>query len=225
MSVELRQDATEQARFNMIAQQIRPWDVMEPRVLAALEAVARERFVPSGLRSLAFVDTEIPLPEGQFMFAPKLEARLAQELDLLPTDHVLEIGAGSGHMAALISQLCDTVVSVESRARLVQMAKGNLEQAGIQNVTIALGNGLASKDVWSSRQFDAVLVSGGLHFIPESLLRLLKPNGRLVGILGEAPIMRAVRVQRRGESFVEEGLFETLVPMLDDAPRLDPFKF
>ncbi len=225
MSAELRQDAAEQARFNMIAQQIRPWDVMEPRVLAALEAVARERFVPPGLRSLAFVDTEIPLPEGQCMFAPKLEARLAQELDLLPTDHVLEIGAGSGHMAALLSMLCDSVISVESRPRLVQMAKGNLEQAGIQNVMVALGNGLASKDGWSSSQFDAVLVSGGLPMVPESLLALLKPEGRLVAIVGEAPIMRAVRIQRRANGFVEEGLFETLVPMLDGAPRVASFQF
>ncbi|MGA1695226.1 MAG: protein-L-isoaspartate O-methyltransferase family protein [Burkholderiaceae bacterium] len=225
MSAELGQDATEQARFNMIAQQIRPWDVMEPRVLAALQAVARERFVPPGLRSLAFVDTEIPLPEGQCMFAPKLEARLAQELDLLPTDHVLEIGAGSGHMAALLSRLCDTVISLEIRPRLVQMAKSNLEQSGIQNVTVALGNGLSSQDGWSSRQFDAVLVSGGLSSIPESLLDLLKTEGRLVAIVGEAPIMRAVRVQRRGSSLVEEGLFETLVPPLDHSPRSDPFKF
>ena len=107
MSVEQSEEATELARFNMIAQQIRPWDVMEPRVLAALEVIRREDFVPPGRRSLAFVDTEIPLPEGQAMFAPKLEARLAQELDLQPTDQVLEIGAGSGHMAALLAQLCD----------------------------------------------------------------------------------------------------------------------
>ena len=109
MSVEQSEEATELARFNMIAQQIRPWDVMEPRVLAALEVIRREDFVPPGRRSLAFVDTEIPLPEGQAMFAPKLEARLAQELDLQPTDQVLEIGAGSGHMAALLAQLCDVV--------------------------------------------------------------------------------------------------------------------
>jgi protein-L-isoaspartate(D-aspartate) O-methyltransferase len=159
------------------------------------------------------------------MFAPKLEARLAQELDLLPTDHVLEIGAGSGHMAALLSQLCDSVITVESRPRLAQLAKGNLEQAGVQNVTVALGNGLASKEGWSCGQVDAVLVSGGLSSIPESLIELLKTEGRLVAIVGEAPIMRAVRVQRRGSSLVEEGLFETLVPLLDHSPRSDPFKF
>ena len=225
MSVEQSEEATELARFNMIAQQIRPWDVMEPRVLAALEVIRREDFVPPGRRSLAFVDTEIPLPEGQAMFAPKLEARLAQELDLQPTDQVLEIGAGSGHMAALLAQLCDVVTAVEIRPRLVQLAQVNLQQAGIENVTVALGDGLSSQNGWSSRQFDAILVSCGLPFVPEGLLALLKPGGRLVAIIGQAPIMRAVRIQQRRESFVEEGLFETLTPMLDHAPRLPQFKF
>ncbi len=214
----------EQARFNMIEQQIRPWDVLDPLVLQSLRTIHREDFVPPGRRALAFVDSEIPLPEGQVMLAPKLEARLLQELDLQATDQVLEIGTGSGHMAALLSTQAQQVTTIEIRPGLIKLAQDNLQQAGIRNVTVNQGDGL-SLDGWSNRQFDAVLVSGGLPFLPDSLRALLKTGGRLIAIIGEVPIMRAMRIERRPEGFVEEGLFETLVPMLDNIPPMSRFRF
>ena len=208
----------------MIEQQIRPWDVLDPLVLQSLRTIRREDFVPPGRRALAFIDSEIPLSEGQVMLAPKLEARLLQELDLQSTDQVLEIGAGSGHMAALLSTQAQQVTTIEIRPGLAKLAQDNLEQAGIRNVTVNQGDGL-SLDGWSNRQFDAVLVSGGLSFLPNSLRALLKTGGRLISIVGEAPIMRAIRIERRPEGFVEEGLFETLVPMLDNVPKTKRFNF
>lgn len=216
--------AKERARFNMIEQQIRPWDVLDPLVLQSLRAIHREDFVPPGRRALAFVDSEIPLPEGQVMLAPKLEARLLQELDLQPTDQVLEIGTGSGHMAALLSTQAQQVTTIEIRPGLIKLAQDNLQQAGIRNVTVNQGDGL-SLDGWSNRQFDAVLVSGGLPFLPDPLRALLKTGGRLIAIIGEAPVMRAMRIERRPEGFVEEGLFETLIPMLDNIPPMSRFRF
>jgi len=216
--------AKERARFNMIEQQIRPWDVLDPLVLQSLQTIHREDFVPPGRRTLAFVDSEIPLPEGQVMLAPKLEARLLQELDLQPTDQVLEIGTGSGHMAALLSTQAQQVTTIEIRPGLIKLAQDNLQQAGIRNVTVNQGDGL-SLDGWSNRQFDAVLVSGGLPLLPDPLRALLKTGGRLIAIIGEAPVMRAMRIERRPEGFVEEGLFETLIPMLDNIPPMSRFRF
>ncbi|NBY13722.1 MAG: protein-L-isoaspartate O-methyltransferase [Betaproteobacteria bacterium] len=215
----------DQARANAIAQQIRPWDVLDPRVLDVLTQVRREIFVPEAHRALTFVDMEIPLPEGQCMLSPKVEARLLQEADLKPSDEVLEIGAGSGHMAALLSHLSQSVITVEKYPSLVQFALSNLSKAGIGNVTVIEGNGLSLDASAAPRLFDVIVVSGGLARAPEGLLNQLKPGGRLLAIVGSAPVMQALLLEKRGSSVLKRGLFETMVPMLEDAPVVSTFQF
>ena len=149
----------EMARSKMIEQQIRPWNVLDPNVLEILHRVHREDFVPSQHRHLAFVDMEIPLPEGQVMLAPKIEARMLQELNLTPSDRVLEIGTGSGHMAALLAQVAANVLSIEKYSSLADMARENLTKAGISNVEIQQANGLAEDPRWAHTGFDCVVIS------------------------------------------------------------------
>lgn len=218
-------DPLAQARANAIAQQIRPWDVLDPRVIEALESLRREDFLPEADRSLAYVDTDLPLPEGQTMLAPKLQARLVQEADLQPTDEVLEIGTGTGYSAALLSRLCRQVTTVEKQPALAEMAKANLAKAGIENVSVLVGNGLSVDTIGAGRSFDAILVSGGLREVPRQLLDLLKPGGRLIAIVGEAPIMRAVMLEKQGTTVMEHGLFETMVPLMEDIPQPNRFQF
>jgi len=217
--------SVEQARTNMIAQQIRTWDVVEDRVLETLEQVPRERFVPTGLEHLAFVDTQVPLGEEQCMLQPKVEARLLQALGLKASDSVLEIGTGSGYMAALLSRHAQSVVSVEIRPAMVAMAKANLQKASIENVTILEGNGFSSEAPWAHREVNVVIVSGGLPRRPDAFLSLLKPGGRLCAIVGVAPIMRAILVTKTAQGQSESVLFDTLVPMLESHPFAAQFRF
>ena len=214
----------EQARFNMIEQQIRPWEVLDPRVLDLLSAVKREDFTPEAFRSLAFADMEIPLGQGQVMLAPKIEAKVLQELGLKTTDKVLEIGTGSGYMAALMAACCEHVVSVESRQELAAQARENLQRAGIGNVSIEVGNGA---DGWSSRgPYDAIVVSGSMPEAPSTLLKQLRVGGRLAIFVGEAPVMEAQLITRTGEdTFNVINLFETVVPKLDGVAAKSGFKF
>jgi protein-L-isoaspartate(D-aspartate) O-methyltransferase len=204
----------EQARFNMIEQQIRPWDVLDPQVLDLLFVVKRENFTPPAYRNLAFADMEIPLGDGQSMLAPKIEAKLLQELGLRNTDKVLEIGTGSGYMAALLAARAEHVVSVESRPALAEQARRNLADAGVNNVTVETGNGTGG---WPARgPYDAIVVSGSLPELPEALLKQLRVGGRLAAIVGEAPVMEAVLVTCTGEGIYNTvNLFETVVPPLD----------
>lgn len=206
----------EQARFNMIEQQIRPWDVLDPEVLSLLSVIKREDFAPAAYRNLAFADMEIPIGEGQVMLAPKIEAKLLQELGLKKTDKVLEIGAGSGYMAALMAACAEHVATVELRPALADFARRNLQRAGITNVAVDTGDGL---DGWAHRgPYDAIVVSGALASLPDALLRQLKPGGRLAAIVGDAPVMEAQLVTRTGDdTFHAVNLFETVVPLLDGA--------
>ena len=215
----------EQARANMIAQQIRTWDVLDDRVLKSLERLPREEFVPNDLRHLAFVDMELPLGEGQVMLAPKVEARLLQELSLKANDEALEIGTGSGYMAGLLSLHCRTVTTVEKYSSLVALAQANLQRAQRTNVTVLEGNGLLEDPRWAHRQFDVIVISGGLIKIPEILSGLLRPQGRLVALVGHAPIMQAVLFEQTRYSSRRFGLFETLTQMLEDAPVRERFDF
>ncbi len=219
----------ETARSKMIEQQIRPWDVLDPNVLELLRQVHREDFVPSQYRHLAFVDMEVPLPEGQVMLAPKIEARMLQELNLTPTDRVLEIGTGSGHMAALLAQVAANVLSIEKYPNLASMARENLAQAGIGNVEIQQANGLAEDPRWAHTGFDCVVISGALPFVPDHLMQSLKPGGRLVAIVGEPPVMQAILIERAQASattgFRTTVLFETLTQYLEDAPKTSRFRF
>jgi len=206
----------EQARFNMIEQQIRPWEVLDAHVLHLLSVVKREDFVPAAHKALAFVDMEIPLPGGQVMLAPRVEARLLQDLGVQKHEKVLEIGAGSGYMAALLAHRAQRVISLEINAELARLARSNLQAAGVHNAEVRHLDG--SKGVPVEGPFDVILLSGSLAEIPQSLLTHLKVGGRLGAIIGDEPMMRATFVTRVGE-----GQFRTIQPWDTVAPRLQNF--
>lgn len=214
----------EQARFNMIEQQIRPWEVLDPSVLHLLSVIKREDFVPLAHKGLAFVDMEIPLlgdPEeamrlGHCMLAPRVEARLLQDLNVQKHEKVLEIGAGSGYMAALLAHRAQRVVSLEINPELARMARANLQQAGVHNAEVREGDGAAT--VLADGPFDVILLSGSVAEVPQSLLAQLKTGGRLMGIVGDEPVMRATLVTRTGEA-----AFHTVQPWDTVAPRLQNF--
>lgn len=214
----------EQARFNMIEQQIRPWEVLDPKVLHTLSVVKREDFVPAAYQALAFGDLEIPLGNGQVMLAPRVEARMLQEVGVKKTDKVLEIGTGSGYMAAMLASLADHVVTVEIQPELVEMARQNFAKAGITNVTQESGDGAQG---WSARgPYDVIVVSGGLAALPSGLLKQLRVGGRLVAIVGEAPVMNAQVVICTAEGVYNTiNVFETVVPLLANAPAKAQFQF
>jgi len=220
----------ESARFNMIEQQIRPWNVLDGNVLELLSVVRREDFVPESHRHLAFVDMEIPLPEHQVMLAPKVQARLLQELDLSPTDKVLEIGTGSGYLTALMARLAAHVLSVEKYESLTALAQSNLAHAGISNVELVTANGLAENPRWAHVGFDAIAITGAVQSVPQHLIERLNPAGRLVAIVGQPPVMQAVLIERADARHAGSGLrstvlFETLTQPLEDAPKVSQFQF
>ncbi|MDR2451194.1 MAG: protein-L-isoaspartate O-methyltransferase [Candidatus Accumulibacter sp.] len=219
---------TEKARLNMIQRQIRPWDVRDPSVLALLEVVRREDFVPAKYRELAFADVEIPLKDGggpgQTMLAPRIEARMLQEAAVRNTDKVLEIGAGSGFMAALLAAKAEFVYTVEIDPELVDFARRNLRDAGVANVSVDLGDASRGWDLYAP--YDVIVVSGSMPELPEALLRQLKIGGRMAAVVGEAPSMEAQRIRRTDEDvFLRENLFETVVAALDKVPRREKFVF
>jgi protein-L-isoaspartate(D-aspartate) O-methyltransferase len=204
----------EQARFNMIEQQIRPWDVLDSSVLSLLSIVRREDFVPSAHRSLAFMDLEVPLSGGRAMLAPKLEARLVQDLNLSKRDSVLHIGAGTGYVTALLAHKARRVIGLESQSDLVQVARSNLRQAGINNAEIVQSDG--AQGLAAQGPFDAILLTGSVAAVPQVLLDQLKEGGRLLAIVGEEPIMRAALYTRLGNGqFSSENLFDTIAPRLE----------
>lgn len=205
----------EQARFNMIEQQIRPWNVLDMGILDLLSVVKREAFVPAAYQDLAFADLEIPLGQGQCMLAPRLEARMVQDLAIQPTESVLEIGAGSGYMAALLASRARSVLSVELNAELATLARNNLRNAGVQNVEVRQADGAKKGAI--EGQFDVIVLSGSVAEVPPALLDQLKDGGRLMAIVGDEPIMRASIITRRGSSFV------TSQPWDCNAPRLQNF--
>ncbi len=214
----------ERARFNMIEQQIRPWDVLEPAVLELLMQIKREDFVPLAHRALAFVDMEIPLLDsgdeamrrGHCMLAPKVEARLLQDVAPRPTDKVLEIGAGSGYMAALLARRAQRVISLEIEPRLAQMARANLQRAGIANAEVREADG--AKGLAAEGPFDIIVLSGSVAEVPAALLAQLKVGGRLAAIVGSEPVMRATFIRRDGEAS-----YSTTQPWDTVAPRLAHF--
>jgi protein-L-isoaspartate(D-aspartate) O-methyltransferase len=203
----------EQARFNMIEQQIRTWEVLDQDILSLLSIVKREDFVPPAYRSMAFVDTEVPLPKGQSMLAPKVEARLLQELGVQRHERVLEVGSGSGYMAALLAHKAQHVTTVEIDPDLAGFATENLKRAWVMNATVL--NADASKALPVDGPFDVIVLSGSVAEVPRSLLGQLKPGGRLTAIVGQLPIMQAVLVTRGRESgFASVELFDTVAPRL-----------
>jgi protein-L-isoaspartate(D-aspartate) O-methyltransferase len=214
----------EQARFNMIEQQIRPWEVLDPQVLDLLFVVKREDFVPAAYRNLAFADMEIPIGGGQVMLAPRVEARLLQELGIKKTDKVLEIGTGSGYMAALLAARAEHVVTVESRPELADFARQNLANAGVANVTVENGNGSQG---WAARgPYDAIVISASVPVLPEALLKQLRVGGRLAVVVGEAPVMEAQLITCTADGLYQTvNLFETVLPALDGVGAKPGFSF
>ena len=203
----------EQARFNMIEQQIRPWDVLDPAVLALLAIVRREEFVPAAYQALAFVDTEVPLPAGQCMLAPRVEARLLQELAVQKHERVLEVGAGSGYMAALLAHRAQHVTTLETQPELVRMASANLRRAAVMNATVLQADG--ARGLPAEAPFDVILLSGSVAEVPQGLLAQLKVGGRLAAIVGQQPVMRATLVTRNGDhAYASVELFDTVAPRL-----------
>lgn len=214
----------EVARANMVESQIRTWEVLDQRVLDLVLELKREAFVPEAYRMLAFADMEIPLGHGEFMLAPKLEARLVQELGVGPGDRVLEIGTGSGYMTALLARLGSHVTSVEIDPEFSRNAAARLERAGIRNVTLEIGDGALG---WPRHApYDAILVGGSLPMLPEELKAQLAPGGRLIAVVGRPPIMtaRLVTCLAPGQ-FNVAGLFETSIPMLEHAREPERFVF
>ena len=214
----------EQARFNMVEQQIRPWDVLDQDVLALLYVVKREQFVPTAYRQLAFADVEIPLAGAACMLAPKIEAHALQALQVKKSDKVLEIGAGSGYMAALLAAHGDHVWSVEIVPELAEMARANLRREDIDNVTVEIGD--AAQGWPAHAPYDVIMVSGSLPVLPKRLLDQLKVGGRLFAIVGEAPVMEAQLVTRSAaDVFSTVTLFETLAAPLVNAQHRERFVF
>jgi protein-L-isoaspartate(D-aspartate) O-methyltransferase len=208
----------------MIEQQIRTWNVLDPAVLSLLAVVRREDFVPVAYRALAFVDTEVPLPEGQSMLAPKVEARILQELRLQRHERVLEVGAGSGFMAALLAHRARSVISLEIVPSLASMAGSNLQRAGITNAKVRVADG--ARGLPDDAPFDAIVLSGSTHAVPPVLLQQLAPGGRMMAIVGSEPVMRAVRVQRLADSrFETQVLFDTVAPRLRGFDEPSRFRF
>ena len=221
----------EQARFNMIEQQIRPWDVLDAHVLDLLAVVRREDFVPAAHRALAFADLEIPLKPGdaavaagQVMLAPRVEARMLQDLQVAKHEKVLEIGTGSGFMAALLGHRAQRVLTLEIDNELARTAHANLQRAGVLNVEVRAADG-ASADLSADGPFDVIVLSGSVAHVPERLLDLLKPGGRLMAVVGEDPVMRATLVRRAESGLVSTQAWDTVAPRLLGFPEPSRFHF
>ena len=216
----------EQARLNMIEQQIRTWDVLDLDVLQTLVAVRREAFVPAAYQTLAFIDTEIPLPQGENMLSPKLEARLLQEAAVQAHESVLEIGAGSGYMAALLAHHAKQVITVEIVPELKVLAEKNIAGYGIGNVSVALGDGARGWSGSGSQAFDVIMISGSLPVMPDAFLRQLRIGGRILAVIGEAPVMSACMITRVSEDAWDTvKLFETSIKPLRNAEKPSAFRF
>jgi protein-L-isoaspartate(D-aspartate) O-methyltransferase len=226
------QTTIEQQRFNMIEQQIRPWDVLDHDVLDLLAVVRREDFVPAAHQALAFVDMEVPLlggheeavANGWIMLAPRVEARLLQEVAPRPHEKVLEVGAGSGHMAALLAGRAQRVISLELHPELVRMARGNLQKAGVHNAEVREADG--SQGLAAEGPFDVIVLSGSVAEVPAVLKQQLKVGGRLVAIVGDDPVMRATLITRTGETtYTTAQRWDTAAPRLARFPEPSRFQF
>lgn len=223
MNAELN---VEQARFNMVEQQIRTWDVLDQEILDLLYAVRRERFVPAAYKALAFSDLEIPLGEApsERMWAPRMEARVLQELDLKKSDFVLEVGTGSGYFTALLSRLAGRVVSVEINPALAKFGRDNLGAEGVDNATVVTGD--AAGGWHQNGPYDAIVLTGSVPIIPQTILDQVKPGGRLFAIVGDEPVMSARMLFRDTSGILgQTEMFETCVTPLVNASQPVRFQF
>lgn len=218
--------SVEQARFNMVNQQIRPWEVIDPRVLGLMETLPRDAFVPEAYRHLAYADIEIPLGNGESMMFPRVEARLMQALELQPTDQVLEVGTGSGYLTACLARLAQRVVSIDIDAAFTESAAARLEQQGIGNVLLRSGDAMAAAQ--EEAPFDAIAVTGAVATPEQTEIfrRQLKIGGRLFIVVGTPPAMQATLITRDGEqAYSEEPIFETDLKTLVNAGAPKRFEF
>lgn len=208
----------DKARFNMVEQQVRPWEVLDYRVLDVLRAVSRESFVPERYRRVAYADLQIPLPHDQVMMEPRVEARVLQALNLQPQDSALDIGTGTGYLAACMASLAGRVTSVELFDDLREMAQGQLQAQGVGNVSLVAGDAAHGWD--DGQRYDAIAVTGSLPQLHQGFHRSLTLGGRLFLIVGEFPIMEALLFTRVSEDqWTRESLFDTSQPALVGAPR------
>ena len=215
---------TEIARFNMVEQQIRTWQVLDKNVLSLLSQLERQWFVPSAYHALAYSDTEIPLGHGEFMLPPRVEARLLQDLGLQPHEQVLEIGTGSAYLTALLALSCAHVTSLECHAELLSQAQQNLQNADIHNVRLLQSQGVPTQLPHAS--FDAVVLGGSVAKVPDELLKLLKPAGRLLAVVGEEPIMQTTLVQRQADGTGHgRVLWDVVIPRLHGFAESAIFQF
>ena len=214
----------EKARFNMIEQQVRPWNVLRADVLESLADVPREAFTPAHLQALAFSDTDIPLgANGACMMSPKVEARLVHDLELTGTETVLEIGTGSGYSAALLARHAAQVVTVEIDASLAETARNNLRNCA--NVTVVVGDGAQTSTAAPYGPFDAIVLSGSVGVLPENLIGLLKPQGRLLAVCGNEPIMHAILVRQDGAQNSRKEIWDANAPRLQNFAEQAAFVF
>jgi protein-L-isoaspartate(D-aspartate) O-methyltransferase len=213
----------EQARFNMVEQQIRTWEVLDQSVLDLLLAVHREAFVPEKYRALAFVDMEIPLGHGEVMLAPKMEARMLQELAVKANERVLEVGTGSGYFTALLARRAASVTSVEIVPELAAFGRANLAANGISNVELHVGDAARGWPVGGA--YDVIALTGSVRDAPQALIAQLKPGGRLIAVVGSAPIMRATLYTATGQGTHVRVVFDTVIPPLRDAALKPQFVF
>ena len=224
MSLDQQKIHREQSRFNMVEQQIRTWEVLDPKVLDLLKKLPREDFVPKQYQGLAFADIEIPLGNGQFMLSPKIEGRILQALAIKNTDKVLEIGTGAGYLTALMASQAKRVDSIELDAKLIAQAAKHAAAHGIKNVNFIVGDG--TQGLAAKAPYDVIVYTGGLSLMPTSVESQLAVGGRLFAVVGEAPIMEAMLVKRVSEDACErEALFETCLPILANAPQPERFSF
>lgn len=212
----------EEARFNMIAQQIQPCNVRDEKVLELLQRIPREDFVPEEYKSYAFTDMNIPLPDGQQMMEPKLEAFMLQALQIQPHDKVLEVGTGSGYVTALLASQARHVVTVEIDEKLQKMACEKLNTHQITNITYEVGDAASGWD--KHKPYDVIAITGSLPLLPEIFQQNLNVGGRLFAIIGDAPAMEAVLITRTGENeWTHESLLETSIPALINAAEPERF--
>jgi protein-L-isoaspartate(D-aspartate) O-methyltransferase len=213
----------EQARFNMVEQQIRTWEVLDQRVLDLLFAVRREEFVAPAYKALAFADLELPLPNGARMWTPKMEARVIQELLLAPGDRVLEIGTGSGYLTALLASSAGDVTSVEIDAPLAADARSKLARHGFFNTRVEVGDGARG---YGRQTYDAIVLTGSTPLLPDRFFEQLVPGGRIFAVIGEAPAMKARLIRWEGpDARVAIDLFETVIAPLVNAATPARFEF
>ncbi|MCW8947845.1 MAG: protein-L-isoaspartate O-methyltransferase [Sedimenticola sp.] len=214
----------ENARFNMVEQQVRPWEVLDSKVLSLVGSLPREQFVPDNYKGLAYADIEVPLGDGEKMMFPRVEGRLIQALDIQPDDTILEVGTGSGYLTACLAKMGGTVISQDINPTYTEQARTRLAELQINNVQLRTTDSLS--DNIESGLFDAIAITGSLPEIPEKFKQRLNIGGRLFVVVGQSPVMTAYLITRTGESeWQTEGLFETDIAPLKNAPVIRKFEF